>query len=105
MTAKYKVDISEPAEKDLRDIVQYISAQLSAPMTALKMIDTLDEAITGLTTMPQKCPSVTDERLAMMGYRKLSVKNYIVFFTIDEKSKIINVERILYTRRNWLHIL
>ena len=37
--ANYRVDVSEPAEKDLRDIVRYISAQLSAPMTALKMMD------------------------------------------------------------------
>lgn len=103
--AKYRVDVSEPAENDLRDIVRYISAQLSAPMTALKMMDTLEEAITGLTVMPEKCPSVTDERLAMMGYRKLLVKNYIVFFTIDEKSKVVDVERILYARRDWHHIL
>lgn len=102
---KYRVDVSEPAENDLRDIVRYISAQLSAPMTALKMMDTIEEAITGLAVIPQKCLLVTDERLAMMGYRKWLVKNYIVFFTIDEKSKVVDVERILYTRRDWLHIL
>jgi len=103
--AKYRVYVSEPAVNDLRDIVRYISAQLSAPMTALKMIDIIEEAITGLAVMPQKCPSVTDERLAMMEYRKLLVKNYIVFFTIDEKSKTVDVERILYARRDWRHIL
>jgi len=103
--AKYRVDVSKPAENDLRDIVRYISAQLSAPITALKMMDIIEEAITGLAVMPQKCPSVTDERLAMMGYRKLLVKNYIVFFTIDEKSKTVDVERILYARRDWRHIL
>lgn len=103
--ANYRVDVSEPAENDLRDIVRYISAQLSAPMTALKMMDTVEEAIMGLAVMPQKCPPMTDERLAMMGYRKLLVKNYIVFFTIDEKSKVVDVERILYARRDWHHIL
>lgn len=69
--AIYKVDVSEPAENDLRDIVRYISAQLSAPITATKMMDAIEEAIGGLTDMPQKCPPVTDERLASMGYRKL----------------------------------
>jgi toxin ParE1/3/4 len=103
--ANYRIDISEPAENDLRDIVRYISAQLSAPMTALKMMDTVEEAIMGLAVMPQKCPPVTDERLAMMGYRKLLVKKHIVFFTVDEKSKIVDVERILYARRDWHHIL
>jgi plasmid stabilization system protein ParE len=74
-------------------------------MTALKMMDTMDEAIAGLALMPQKCSFVTDKKLAMLGYRKLPIKNYIVFFTIDEKSKVVNVERILYARRDWHHIL
>jgi toxin ParE1/3/4 len=103
--ARYRVDISEPAENDLRDIVRYISAQLSAPMTAIKMMDTMNEAITGLAHMPQKCTFLTDERLAMLGYRKLPVKNNIVFFTIKEKSKVVDVERILYARRDWQRIL
>jgi len=103
--ARYRVDVSEPAENDLRDIVRYISAQLSAPMTATKLLDAIEEAIAGLADMPQKYPPVTDKRLASMGYRKLVVKNYIAFFTIDEKSMAVDVERILYARRDWLLIL
>ena len=103
--ANYRVDVSEPAENDLRNIVRYITVQLSAPMTASEMLNTVEEAITGLAVMPQKYPPVTDERLAMIGYRKLLVKNHIVFFAIDEKSKAIDVERILYARRDWHHIL
>ena len=103
--AKYRVDISEPAEKDLRDIVRYISAQLSAPITAIKMMDTMEEAVAGLALMSQKCSFVTDEKLAMLGYRKLPVKNYIVIFTVDQKSKVVDVERILYARRDWQRIL
>ena len=102
---KYRVDISEPAEHDLRGIVRYISAQLDAPITAMKMMDAIEEAIGGLEDMPRKSPPVTDERLAAMGYRKLMVKNYIIFFTIDEKNKIVDIERILYSRRDWLRIL
>ncbi|MGI6587267.1 MAG: type II toxin-antitoxin system RelE/ParE family toxin [Peptococcia bacterium] len=103
--AKYRADVSEPAENDLRDIVSYIYAQLSAPMTALKMMNILEDAIASLADMPQKCSLVTDERLASMGYRKLVVKNYIIFFTIDEQSKTVDIERILYARRDWLWIL
>lgn len=103
--ANYKINLSEPAENDLRNIVRYISTQLSAPMTALEMMNTIEEAIASLAGMPQKCPLVTDERLAILGYRKLLIKNYIVFFTIDEKSRLVDVERILYARRDWRNIL
>jgi plasmid stabilization system protein ParE len=103
--ATYNIVISESAENDLRDLILYISSQLSAPMTAMKMMDTIEEALLGLSEMPQKCPAVRDDRLASMGYRKLSIKNYVAFFTIDEPSKVVNVERILYARRDWLRIL
>ena len=100
--ARYRVDISEPAENDLRDIVRYISAQLSAPMTAIKMMDTMNEAIAGLALMPQKCTFLTDERLAMLGYRKLPLKNYIVFtciidtkYKLDEKMAKSDVHQII----------
>lgn len=102
---KYRVDVSEPAENDLRDIIRYISAQLSAPITASKMMDAFEDANANLADMPYKCPLVSDERLASMGYRKLIVKKYIVFYTIDEKTQVVDVERILYARRNWIHIL
>lgn len=58
-----------------------------------------------LSDMPQRYPFVADERLCQMGYCKLTVKNYIVFFSIDEKNKVVDVERILYDRRAWLRIL
>lgn len=101
----YRVDISETAEEDLRDIVRYISSELNVPITALNMMDLIEKAIAGLSDNPQRCPVITDDKLSVMGYRKLIVKNYIVFFTIDEKFKVVDVERILYARRDWLNIL
>jgi len=103
--ARYKIDITEPAEDDLRDIIRYISAQLEAPITAENILDAIVSAVEGLSYMPGNKPLVSDERLASLGYRKLIVKNYIIFFTIDEINKVVNIERILYARRDWLRIL
>ena len=103
--AKYRVDISEPAEEDLRDIVRYISAQLSVPMTAIKMIEAIEEALSKLSDMPRGYPLLRDERLASMGYRRVDIKNYTAFFTINEKEKVVDVERILYARRDWSNLL
>jgi len=101
----YEVYLSKPAENDLREIVNYISSQFLAPMTAQTMLETFEDAIAGLADMPAGYPQVTDERLLSMGYRKLFVRNYIAFFTINEKEKTVAVERILYARRDWIHIL
>jgi len=55
--------------------------------------------------MPDSHPLVRDDRLASMGYRRLEVKNYTVFFTINEKEKTVDVERVLYARRDWANLL
>jgi len=102
---EYRVDVSDPAESDLGDIVRYISSALEAPTTALKIIETIDEALAGLGTMPHSYQKVRDERLAAMGYRILVIKNYIAFFTVNEAEKVVDVERILYGRRDWKRII
>ena len=102
---KYRVDISKPAEDDLRDIVRYISSQLDAPITAMNMLETIEDAFSKLSDIPYRCPIVRDKRLADIGYRRLDIKNYTAFFTVNEKDKVVDVERILFSRRDWASLL
>jgi addiction module RelE/StbE family toxin len=97
--AKYRVDVSGPAENAPRNIVRYISLQLSAPETALKMLESIEEAISKLYGTPKIHPLVNDDRLSQLGYRKLIVKNYIVFYKVDETNMVVDVERVLHARR------
>lgn len=101
----YNIDISELAERDLKEIILYISSQLEAPMTAREMLVEFNSAISSLSQLPYRISLVADERLAALNYRMLKVKNYLVFFTIDEEGKCIDIVRILYARRNWQAIL
>ena len=103
--AVYDVRHTESSERDLFGILRYIAFELREPETALRMVDTIDDAIGSLSSMPHRYTLVDDERLAAMGYRKMVIKNYIAFFTIDDETNVVNVERILYARRDWLHIL
>ena len=101
----YEVNITESAENDLRDITKYISSQLNAPTTALNMIQTIKAAIAKLETMALAYPLVRDDRLAALGYRLLTVKNYIVFYIVSEKKRAVDIDRILYGRRDWRNLL
>jgi toxin ParE1/3/4 len=101
----YKVDVSTPAESDLNDIVRYISAQLTSPVSAYHLMEIFEEAMMSLSDLPQRFPLIEDELLSLLGYRKISVKNYVVFFCVDEINKVVNVERILYGRRDWFRFL
>ena len=102
---RYKVSISEPAEDDLDDIIEYILTKLSAPAAALNLADAFEKAFDDLEEMPEKHPLVRDDRLAAMGYRRCRVKNYSVFFTVNNATLEVDVERILYSRRDWANIL
>ena len=76
-----------------------------ADITAYEMLTTIESSLASLSSFPERISLVNDERLRRMGYRMLNVKNYMVFFSVDKKNKIVNVERILYKRRNWAHII
>ena len=76
-----------------------------APATTLKMMTSIEKAVASLSETPQSCPLVSDDLLFSMGYRKMVVKKYIIFFTINEKDKIVDIERILHSRRDWFRIL
>ena len=101
----YEVNVTEPAENDLKDIAKYISSHLNAPTTALNMLQTIKTTIAELETMALAYPLVRDDRLAALGYRLLSVKNYIVFYIVNEKKRTVDVDRILYGRRDWRNLL
>ncbi|PKM64575.1 MAG: type II toxin-antitoxin system RelE/ParE family toxin [Firmicutes bacterium HGW-Firmicutes-20] len=101
----YKVDVSTPAQSDLSDIIRYISAQLTSSVSAVHLMEIFEEALMSLSDLPQRYPLIDDELLSQLGYRKMIVKNYVVFFSIDEANKVVNVERILYGRRDWFRFL
>jgi addiction module RelE/StbE family toxin len=105
MGNEYRVDLSELAEEDLREIARYISRNLSEPATALKILEAMEAALAKLAFMPQAHPKVRDERLAEMGYRFLTIKHYIAFFTVNEEEQVVDVERVLYGRRDWKRVL
>ncbi len=102
---QYKVLMTEPAVDDLQGIVQYISDELLEPVIAKKLVGKIKEALMSLDKLPTRHALVADERLAAQGIRKLIVENYIAFYMISEKDETVTVIRILYSRRDWEHLL
>ncbi|MGM0523302.1 MAG: type II toxin-antitoxin system RelE/ParE family toxin [Bacillota bacterium] len=103
--AKYNVELTEIAENDLLEIVKHITFQHSIPSSAHELMRIFEEAMRSLSISPERCPLIADQRLSQLGYRKLIVKNYIFFFSINDKESIVDVERILYAKRDWLRFL
>ncbi len=103
--SKYSVDVTDPAKQDLMDVVRHISAQLSAPQASLDMFELLVSELQSLEINPKRYALLRDERLAARGYRILPVKNYLIFYKIDDASRLVYIVRILYGRRDWATLL
>ena len=50
---------------------------------------------------------VQDEFLASLGIRSIKVKNYLIFYNIeeDENNKYVNAISFMYNKRDWINIL
>ena len=105
MPEKYTVKITQPAEEQLREIADYIRFTLQVPGTAVKMLDTLAKEIASLELFPNRVPLTEEEPWHTQELHKFPVKNFLVYFWVDEKAKKVQVTGIIYGRRNQRHQL
>ena len=98
---RYKVKIYPSAQRDLREIADYLNTL--SPSAALRYYDKLTEEIASLSTMPERCPRPRDLALAAKGYRYLIVENYLIFYVVSGGT--VQIRRILYGRRDYRALL
>lgn len=101
----FEVITRPEAKKDLYEIFRYISEELFSPQSALKLLDEIESEILGLKTMPKRFPLISDEAFADKGFRLMPVKNYLVFYVVDEQTKTVNILSVMYNRRDWGNLL
>jgi len=97
--------VTEVAESDLGEAVPYIRNVLRNPQAALRLLDEFEKAVQGIAWQPTFRPLVQDGRLARIGYRWVPVGGYMAFFTIEEESHTVYIERLLFGRSDWRAIL
>jgi len=101
----YLVNITKPAERDIREAANYIANELRNKAAAIRLLNDVAEAIYSLETMPLRYALVYDEVLAKQGMRFFPLNNYLVFYVVREEKKVVVIERFLYGRRDWATIL
>jgi addiction module RelE/StbE family toxin len=101
----YKLAFSKLIYTDIDSSYKYIKEKLEAPKAADNMIEKLIEALNYLKETPFTRTLVQDEYLASLNIRSIKVKNYVLYYNIDEENNIVNIIRFLYNRRDWINIL
>jgi len=101
----YTPNITDSAEEDILTTVNYITNDLKNPTAANNLLDEIERHEKNLEENPYIYPLVNDDYLSEKGLRLIVIKNYLMFFIIDEKNKTVTVLRFLYGRRNWKNLL
>ena len=98
---EYLIRLLRIAEEDLRDIVSYIAAD--RPSAAERLADRIEKDLQLLARNPRLGRIPEEEELLRSGYRYLVVENYLIFYTLEEKT--ILVHRILHGARDYQNLL
>ncbi len=97
--------ISKLYKEDTLSTYNYIKNVLNAPMAAKNLINEVKEKLSYISKNPTHRPLVYDKYLASLGYRLISVKNYLIFYIINDDNIHIKIVRFLYCKRDWISIL
>lgn len=98
----YTYQLTPSAVRDLQEIADYIARQLYAPESAVSLLSDIEAAIAAACDFPFSLPVIRDDLLRIKGYRKIIVKNYIIFVLPDPHREILNVMRVMYHARDYL---
>jgi toxin ParE1/3/4 len=93
----YEVRLLRIAEDDLTGIIDYVAAD--KPSAAETLADKIEKQLGLLAANPHLGRVPKEEELARLHYRYLVVENYLIFYTIEERT--ILVHRILHGARDY----
>ena len=100
MSKQYNLIILPEAQKDIRDIVIYIARELAAPQAALNLQSEFEKAINTLAERPKRIKTVNEQPWKDVGIRKIRVKNYYIYFLVDDDEVAVKVNAVIYTGRD-----
>ena len=105
MSESYRVEFLPAAQADMVEIVRYISEELSSPAAAGALAEEFVRTADSLSVFLYAHPAYTPLRPLKHEYRKVLVKNYLMFFRIGEETKTVTVARVVYAARDYGNLL
>lgn len=97
---EYTVLMTPQAEEQLQEIVRYIANTLQEPIAAIRLLDTLENEIDSLSIFPARAALTEEEPWRSYGIHKIPVKNYLIYFWIDETDKTVHITAVIYGKRD-----
>ena len=101
----YKIEYLPSALRDLTEIADYIGVKLNNPEAADRLSENIVSMIDNLAEMLYRYPiyyplAAFPVNPLKLEYRKLVVKNYLVFYWVNEDKERVTIARVIYGGRN-----
>ena len=96
----YKLEYLLVAQRDMVEIVRYISGKLQKPDAADCLVMELVNVAERVITFSYALPAYQPIRLLKREYRKILVQNFLMFYWVDEEKKLVTVARVMYAKRD-----
>ena len=102
---EYEVRLTPQAVEQIQQTVTYISHSLQEPVIARRWSNHLEKEIRSLKQQPARYPLTPEEPWHSPGIRKMIVKNFFVYYLIDEAKEQVAVTAVVYGRRDQIAAL
>jgi plasmid stabilization system protein ParE len=101
----YKLVVSKFAHEDLDNIILYIAVQLVSPAAATNFLNEVEKCYGYLKSDPFMYERCKDIRLGKEGYRKATIKNYVLVYKVNEIAKEVMVYRFFYGAQDYVKLI
>ena len=95
----YKIKYLPLAVQDLNEIARYLSGFY--PQTASRVLKEMRDKITKLSDNPKMCEIYRLDP----AYRRMVVDQYLVFYRVNDETKVVEIHRVLRGSWNLLQYL
>lgn len=96
----YNLEFLPIAKNDMLEIIKYIADELKSPVAAQNLAEEFIMSAERLCEFPYANNVYTPIKPLDFEYRRIIVKNYLMFYTVDESSKTVTIMRVIYARRD-----
>ena len=98
----YKIVYLPIAEGDILDAVEYIAYKLDNPSAAEMLLDELDKTVERIARFPYSSELYRTDRPMRKEIRMVSVKNYVLYYTVTDET--VEIQRLIHGRRDRSHL-
>lgn len=105
MDKTYIVKITSQAEEQIHETIYYVAHELKSPDAALHLLNSFENTFTSLTQFPQRVALMNEEPWHTNGIHRLPVKNFFVYFWIDDNNMKVQITAVIYAKRDQMRQL